>query len=122
MSLDSLPIWAFFLGTILIVMTSIDVGYRLGTVTRRKSEDEKESSVSGVSGAILGLTAFMLAFTFGMVAERYDARKGLVREDANALRTTYLRAAFLPEPGTTPASPDRSDRRRASFWRSRSRW
>lgn len=101
MSFDSVPIWAFFLGTILIVMASIDVGYRLGTVARRKSEGEKESSVSGVSGAILGLTAFMLAFTFGMVAERYDARKGLVREDANALRTTYLRAAFLPEPERT---------------------
>jgi len=100
MSFDSLPIWAFFLGTILIVMASIEVGYHLGTVAHQ-SEEEKESPVSGVSGAILALTAFMLAFTFGIVADRYDARKGLVREDANALRTTYLRAAFLPEPDRT---------------------
>ena len=100
MSFDSLPIWVFFLGTILVVMASIEVGYHLGTAAH-KSEDEKESPVSGVSGAILALTAFMLAFTFGIVSDRYDARKGLVREDANALRTTYLRAAFLPEPDRT---------------------
>lgn len=96
MSVDAVPIWVFFVGTILVVMASIEAGYRLGR--HRRSEDEKEAPISGVSGAILGLTAFILAFTFGIVAERYDARKALVRDDANAIRTTYLRANFLPEP------------------------
>lgn len=96
MSVDTVPIWVFFVGTILVVMASIEAGYRLGS--HRRSEDEKEAPISGVSGAILGLTAFILAFTFGIVAERYDARKALVRDDANAIRTTYLRANFLPEP------------------------
>ena len=97
MSIDSIPIWVFFVGTILLVLASIEAGYRSGTRSHR-SEDEKEAPVSGVSGAILGLAAFMLAFTFGIVAERYDARKALVREDANAIRTTWLRSDFLPEP------------------------
>lgn len=96
MNLDAVPIWAVFTGTIVLVLASIDAGYRLGLFSRKRSEDEKEAPVSGVSGAILGLTAFMLAFTFSMVAERFEARKALVREDANALRMTYLRAAFLP--------------------------
>lgn len=47
---------------------------------------------------MLALTAFILAFTFAIVAERYDTRKELVRADANAIRTAYLRADFLPEP------------------------
>lgn len=98
MSFDSIPVWFFFAGTILIVLASIEAGYRLGNIAHRRSEDEKEAPVSGVSGAILGLAAFMLAFTFGIVAERYDARRALVRDDANAIRVTYLRAAFLPEP------------------------
>lgn len=97
MSLDTLPIWLYFVGTILFVLASIELGFFLGNRAHR-SVEEKESAVSGVSGAILGLTAFMLAFTFGIVAQRYDARKELVREDANAIRTTYLRADFMAEP------------------------
>jgi hypothetical protein len=45
----------------------------------------------------------MLAFTFGIVSERYDARKGLVRDEANAIRTAYLRSDFLPEPDRAEA-------------------
>ena len=99
MGLDSIPLWIFFVGTIVIVMAFTEVGYALGIAAHRKSADEKESSVSGVSGAVLGLAAFLMAFTFALVAERYDTRKALVREDANAIRTAYLRTAFLPEPG-----------------------
>ena len=99
MSVDSIPIWVFFVGTILVVLASIYAGLRLGSSAHRRSQDEKEAPISGVSGAVLGLTAFMLVFTFSIVAERYDARKALVREDANAIRTTYLRSSFLPEPG-----------------------
>ena len=101
MSVDSIPIWLVFVSTVVIVLASIYVGWRLGGRSRRKSEDEKEASVSGVSAAVLGLTAFMLVFTFSIVTARYDARRALVREDANTIRTTYLRADFLPEPDRT---------------------
>jgi len=98
MSMDAIPLWAHFAGTILVVMISIEAGYRLGQIAHRRSEDEKESPVSAFAGAVLGLVAFMLAFTFSIVSDRYDARKGLVREEANAIRTAYLRSDFLPEP------------------------
>jgi hypothetical protein len=98
MILDSVPIWAFLVGTILIVMMFIEAGYALGSIAHRKSEDEKEAPVSGVSGAVLALTAFIIAFTFAIASERFDARKQLVRADANAIRTAYLRASFLPVP------------------------
>jgi hypothetical protein len=99
MNLDRVPIWVFFVGTILLVMAFIEVGYRLGNVAHRRSAEEKESPISGVAGAVLGLTAFIMAFTFAIVAERYQVRKGLVLEDANAIRVAYVRADFLPEPG-----------------------
>jgi hypothetical protein len=98
MNLDWVPIWVFFIGTILLVMAFIEVGYRLGSVAHRKSAEEKETPISGVAGAVLGLAAFILAFTFAIVAERYQTRKGLVREDANAIRVAYVRADFVPEP------------------------
>jgi hypothetical protein len=47
---------------------------------------------------MLGLLAFLLAFTFGLAASRYDTRKQLVLDEANAIGTAYLRADMLPEP------------------------
>lgn len=105
MSMDAIPLWAHFAGTILVVMISIEAGYRLGQIAHRRSVDEKESPVSAFAGAVLGLVAFMLAFTFSIVSDRYDARKGLVREEANAIGTAYLRTDFLQE-------PDRADAKR----------
>jgi hypothetical protein len=49
----------------------------------------------------LALLAFMLAFTFGLASSRFDVRKGLVIDEANAIGTTYLRAGLLPEPYRT---------------------
>jgi hypothetical protein len=97
MNMDFIPVWALFAATMIGVVTAIEAGYRLGRAVHRRAEDEKESPVSAISASILGLLAFMLAFTFGIVTERFDARKALVREETNAIGTTYLRTDFLPE-------------------------
>jgi hypothetical protein len=103
MRIDALPMWAVFAGTIVVVMVAIEAGYLLGQAMHRRSDEEKESPVSAIAGAILGLAAFMLAFTFGIVSERYDAKRALVREDAVALRTAWQRSDFLPEPDRAEA-------------------
>jgi hypothetical protein len=98
MRIDALPIWAVFAGTIVVVLVAIEAGYLLGQAMHRRSDEEKESPVSAIAGSIVGLAAFMLAFTFGIVSERYDAKRALVSEDAVALRTAWQRADFLPDP------------------------
>jgi hypothetical protein len=98
MSIQSIPIWVISLATIFIVLLAIEIGYRLGKVIQHYTNLEKESPVSVISGAILGLLAFMLAFTFGILYNRYDARKELVRSEANAIGTTWLRTDFMSEP------------------------
>lgn len=95
--LDTLPLWGLFLLIIALVLLSIDGGYRLGRYRRSQSESEKDAPVGAMAGSTLGLLAFMLAFTFGMAASRFDARKALVLDEANAIGTTYLRAALLPD-------------------------
>ena len=50
-----------------------------------------------VSG-VLGLLALMLAFTLAMAVDRFDTRRILVLQEANAIGTTYLRAQLLDEP------------------------
>jgi hypothetical protein len=49
-------------------------------------------------GATFGLLAFMLAFTFGLAASRFETRKQLVLNEANAIGTAHLRAELLPQP------------------------
>lgn len=95
---DALPLWLIFVGTIVLVLASMEVGYRFGKHAHKTAPNEKAPAVSGVSAALLGLTAFMLAFAFGSVSSRFEVRKELVRDDANAIRTTFLRAEFLPDP------------------------
>jgi len=97
---DSVPLWAVFVGTMVITLLSIRVGFRAGVYRRRQAE-EAEGPLGSVVGAMLGLLAFVLAFTFGIASSRFDARKHLVLEEVNAIETTYLRAGLLPEPQRT---------------------
>ena len=97
MNLDVIPIWALGLGTIAIVLVAIEAGFRYGEASRHDSSEEKESPLSAISAALLGLVAFMLAFTFGAVTQRFDERRAIVRNEANAIGTAFLRSDFLPE-------------------------
>ena len=87
----------YFLGTIALVLAGIEIGYRVGLSPKRQSKGEKEPTVSAIVASILALLAFMLAFTFNIVSNRFEERKLLVREEANAIGTAYLRSDFLAE-------------------------
>jgi hypothetical protein len=99
--LDYLPLWAVFMATLAVVMLSEEGGIRLGRYRRTLSDQEKEAPVGAIATAMLGLLGFMLAFTFGLAASRFDARRLALLEEANAIGTTYLRAGLLAEPFRT---------------------
>ena len=94
--MGSIPIWALFIGSAVLVVAAIELGYLMGRHSHQRSEEEKESPVSAIAGSVLGLVAFMLAFTFGIVSDRFDDRKALVRDEANAIGTAWRRTDLLP--------------------------
>jgi hypothetical protein len=98
MNLDFIPLWVWFLGTVAIILIAIEAGFRIGRRSARTSQEQKESPAATMGGAVLGLVGFILAFTFSIAAGRFDARKELVRNEANAIGTAYLRADFLTDP------------------------
>jgi len=57
-----------------------------------------------LQAASLGLLALLLGFTFSMALTRFDIRKQLVLDEANAIGTTYLRAQLLPDPARKEVS------------------
>src|SRR5215471_8694035 len=95
--IDVLPLWALFIVILLVVLLSVEFGYRLGKYRRSRREEEKEAPLGTLVGATLGLLAFILAFTFGLAAQRFDTRRQVLLDEANAIGTTYLRAGMLPE-------------------------
>ena len=99
--LDYFPIWALFLITITVVLLSIELGYRLARHQLQRSPEVRDAPVGAMVGAILGLLAFMQAFTFGFAASRFEDKKQIVLAEANAVRTSYLRAGLMPEPIST---------------------
>lgn len=94
--LDVLPLWALLPVVLLIVLLSVEGGYRLGKRAVGAAE-ERDTPLGEMVAATLGLLAFLLAFTFGLAASRYDTRRQLLLDEANAIGTTWLRAAMLPE-------------------------
>ena len=99
--LDVIPLWALFIVSIAVVFAAVETGFRLGLCRRRQLEEVKDAAAGSMVGATFGLLAFMLAFTFGLAASRYENRRALVQEEANAVQTAYLRADFLAEPYRT---------------------
>jgi hypothetical protein len=92
------PSWRSSSGRSCSSWRSIEFGYRLSRIHGTRGATEKESPVSAIEGSVLALLAFILAFTFDIASNRFDARKELVRTEANTIRTAWRRSDFLPEP------------------------
>jgi len=61
-------------------------------------EDAEHNQESYLIGSMLGLLALLLAFSFAMAVDRYEERRHLVVQEANAISTAYLRSQLLDQP------------------------
>jgi hypothetical protein len=61
-------------------------------------EEEAEDQEGYLVSSVLGLLALLLGFTFALAVDRFDARRGFVLEEANAIGRTYLRTQLLDAP------------------------
>jgi hypothetical protein len=75
------------------------ISARIGASFRKRrqiSKDDDERDFTLLLGATLTLLGLIIGFTFSMAVSRYDQRKNLEEEEANAIGTEYLRANLLP--------------------------
>jgi hypothetical protein len=97
------PIWVVFVGTLVGLAAAAKAGHVLGVRMRTRLGDTEAPDLGATLGGLLGLLALLLAFTFGMAGERFDWRKTLVVNEANAIGTAWLRTDLIPEPQAAQA-------------------
>ena len=96
--------WLIFAIIIGLLLLASEIGFRLGRRGHSKSNEHTRSHVNTLQAASLVLLALLLGFTFSMAVTRFDTRKQLVLDEANAIGTTYLRAQLLPDPSRKEVS------------------
>jgi hypothetical protein len=95
--LDEFPLLLIFVTSLIIILLASEIGRRLGVRARGRGEER----VATLEGAMFGLLALMLGFTFAMALSRFEERRHAVLDEANAISTTGLRARLLPAPYNT---------------------
>ena len=96
--LDDISLLVVVPALILVTLAFYEIGYRIGAWRERRAAGEVSGPTGMIVGSILALMAFLLAIAMGMAADRFDARRGLVLEEANSIGTTLLRTGYLPGP------------------------
>ena len=104
---DSAPLIALCLFAAMLLLLSL--GRRLGTRRLAIDPEGARAGASTVDGAVFAIMGLLIAFTFSGASTRFEARRALVVEEANAIGTAWLRLDLLP----SSAQPDLRERFRA---------
>jgi hypothetical protein len=104
--LTATPLWLIALTLLLAMALSSLLGNYLRQRRLRKQGGEElvEADGSFMLSSVVGLLALLIGFTFSLALDRFETRRGLVLEEANAIGTAYLRTQLLHEPHRTRIS------------------
>ncbi len=83
-------------GVFVAMLVLLEVGRRIGQRQMAKDPEGARAGVGAVDGAVFALLGLLIAFTFSGAASRFDSRRQLIVEEANAIGTAYLRLDVLP--------------------------
>ena len=91
----TLYISLFALGLFIAMLFLLEIGRRMGI--RRTAMDPEGARVplTAIEGGIFALLGLLIAFSFSGAASRFDHRRHLCSEEANAIGTAYLRLDLL---------------------------
>lgn len=91
-----LDFWMLAGGLLVSILASLEAGRRIGIRRREIDPEGAGVGLGAIEGAVFGLMGLLIAFTFSGAATRFDGRRQLVGEEANAIGTAYLRIDLLP--------------------------
>ena len=80
-----------------LLIAAYVVGFQLKKWKLKRNPSKTNDELGSISSTLLGLLALILAFTFSMANSRFDTRRELATQEANAIGTTLLRIGFFPD-------------------------
>jgi hypothetical protein len=95
--LQSTPAYLIAMVIFILIVTCYTIGHRQRSKAIANNPEEASVDFGTVNGMLLGLLGLLMAFTFSMSNERFDARRNLVIEEANAIGTVILRTDVYPD-------------------------
>lgn len=99
MNLDNIPAWLTGVVLALVFPWAIEAGFRLhGALAKGGRKESEETGGGHIVTATLGLLGLLIAFTFAMATDRYETRRHLVMEEANAITTVWETQKLFAEP------------------------
>ncbi|MEA2736968.1 MAG: hypothetical protein QOH05_275 [Acetobacteraceae bacterium] len=80
-----------------ILFASNEIGYRIGVrrAQRRPAGEQEHIGIGTITAGMLGLLAFTLSLTINIAQNRYEVRRGLVLQEANAVQAAWLRSKLV---------------------------
>ncbi|GLQ98519.1 hypothetical protein [Dyella mobilis] len=87
-----------FAVTCIVLLLAHEFGYRLRALAAHRDDRDWQKEVRETRGQIAVLLSLLLGFAMAMGLSRFDERKKLVADEANAIATAYQRAAMQAEP------------------------
>jgi len=90
--------WAFGLLTLSFLVLTIEAGYRTAKYINIEKDGSREKELEAIRDGLFLLVSLLLGFTLAVAAPQYLERRSLLVDEANAIGTTYLRTAVLPQP------------------------
>jgi hypothetical protein len=93
-NLENYQLLTIFVISSVAILGASEIGRLVGA----RAVGRGGGDVSTLEGAVLGLLALMIGFTFAIALSRFEARRDAVLNEANAIGTTALRARLLPAP------------------------
>ena len=72
-----------------------ELGRRIAVSRLARNADDAAKGATAAEGAVFGLLGLLIAFSFSGAASRFEDRRHLIVEEANAIGTAYLRLDLL---------------------------
>lgn len=72
-----------------------EIGRRIGKAKLARDPGGLAKGIGAAEGVVFGLLGLLIAFTFSGAASRFEDRRHLISEEANAIGTAYLRLDLL---------------------------
>ena len=90
--------WLVAMSLFILLALVGELGYRTGIKSRTEDDQNRKEQINAIGDGLFVLLSLLLSFTLTMAVSRYDHRRELVVREADAIGTTYLRAATLGQP------------------------